>query len=173
MTSYTRKPLSHHNVRPAGVHVDTIVIHSMHCDGNFDALSCIDALDAHCVASHYLIDREGLVFLLVEEQDRAWHAGDSKMPEILGGATVVNDFSIGIELTGSEELPFEETQYNSLSELIADICSRHPIKFIVGHSHIAVPEGRKQDPGSMFEWKRLSSKLEEAGINVLVYGNET
>lgn len=153
-------PLPHYDDRPKGITIDTIVIHSMYCPNSADIFHetlCIGLLDENKVASHYVINRDGLVIKLVEEKFRAWHAGRSKMPFSDDSRIEVNDFSIGIELIGSESSGFTDVQYISLNELIADISTRHSIKSIVGHDVIA--PGRKVDPGTCFEWQRLKDKF--------------
>lgn len=114
------------------------------------------------VSAHYLIDEDGQVFRLVDEQHRAWHAGLSYWR----GITDVNSRSIGVELQNRGHdggLPeFAEPQIHSLIDLCAGILERHPIPpvGILGHSDIA-PD-RKKDPGEKFPWQRLAN----AGIGV-------
>ncbi len=84
----------------------------------------------------------------------------------------VNDFSIGIELAGTQASGFTEEQYRELASLIAEIAARHPITTIVGHEHIA-PD-RKVDPGPLFDWSRLKTELRENQVDVskLRFGGE-
>lgn len=98
------------------------------------------------VSSHFLIRRNGQVIQFVPCQRRAWHAGVSEWQ----GRTRCNDFSIGIELEGSDFVPFESPQYLALARLTRYIKRRYPIQSIVGHSDIA--PGRKTDPGPFFDW---------------------
>ena len=149
------------NDRPAGAVIDTIVIHSMHSDGKTDACTCIQCLNSNQVSAHYLIQEDGTLYRCVPENKRAWHAGTSAMPFSDDCRTAVNDFSIGIELLWDNIAPFPEVQYDSLSNLIKDISSRHPIINIVGHDHIA-PD-RKQDPGIFFDWGLLYSRINQSG----------
>ena len=125
--------------------------------------SAKDAFDRLCdpeaeVSAHYLIDDGGTIFQLVQETDRAWHAGVSYWR----GATNINDRSIGIEIVNPGHefgyRPFPEVQMTSVEVLLAEILARHdiPPNRVVGHSDIA-PE-RKQDPGELFDWKRLADK---------------
>jgi len=114
------------------------------------------------VSSHYVIDRNGNIYLLVPEAKKAWHAGVSQMPAP-DNRKNVNDFSIGIELIGDEEVPFEEAQYSALNFLLKDIKKRHDIKHIVGHQHIATQKmveaglrkDAKWDPGKQFDWSKI------------------
>ncbi len=158
--------LPHFNDRPFNVAIDTIVLHSMQAkdyENPFDIQSCIRVLDQCKVSAHYLISERGEIWQLVEEGNRAWHAGQSKMPFASDQRENVNDFSIGIELIGDEEKGFAESQYASLSLLTKEIMTRHHITSIVGHFEIA-PE-RKTDPGENFSWKSYFERLNKAGVN--------
>jgi AmpD protein len=108
------------------------------------------------VSAHVLIRRDGEIIQLVSFNDRAWHAGAS----CFEGRERCNDFSIGIELEGSDNQPFEEQQYLRLSELTHTLIDHYPtlsIKTITGHSNIA--PGRKTDPGPCFDWEHYFSML--------------
>lgn len=122
--------------------------------------SADEALERMCdpeaeVSAHYMIDEEGQVTLLVDEDKRAWHAGRSYWR----GETDVNSASIGIELVNPGHewgyRPFPEAQMDALLPLLADILDRHdiPRANVVAHSDIA--PARKQDPGELFDWQRL------------------
>jgi AmpD protein len=105
------------------------------------------------VSSHFVIDRTGKIYQFVSVYDRAWHAGVSSFKS----QENCNDFSLGIELIGSDNAPFEDIQYDALNKLIETLCSSFPkIKKenIVGHSEIA--PGRKTDPGPFFDWSKIS-----------------
>lgn len=155
--------IEHFNERSAGSIIDTIVIHSMFApppaESMIDPLFCIQALDSCQVSAHYLITREGEIWKLVEEEHRAWHAGTSKIPEEWKTETAVNDISIGIELIAPENTGFEEEQYQSLAILCTELCTRHPIRYILGHEDVAIPPGRKSDPGPLFDWSHYRSLL--------------
>jgi AmpD protein len=101
------------------------------------------------VSAHFFIRRDGTLIQFVSADKRAWHAGISSW----NGRERCNDFSIGIELEGTDETPFTEAQYTCLNDLIEVLLERYPIKDIVGHSDIA--PGRKTDPGLCFDWERV------------------
>ena len=101
------------------------------------------------VSSHFLIRRDGELVQFVSVLERAWHAGVSNW----NGIERCNDFSIGIELEGSDFDAFESEQYLTLKELVAALKSTYAITQVVGHSAIA--PGRKTDPGPYFDWSKL------------------
>ncbi|SEF92447.1 N-acetylmuramoyl-L-alanine amidase [Jhaorihella thermophila] len=104
------------------------------------------------VSAHYLIGMDGTVWQLVEESERAWHAGAGEW----GGQGDVNSRSIGIELDNLGNHPFAEPQMAALERLLADIMTRWsiPPHGVIGHSDMA--PGRKRDPGPRFDWARLA-----------------
>jgi AmpD protein len=104
------------------------------------------------VSAHFLVRRDGKIVQFVPCLKRAWHAGESCWQ----GATRCNDFSIGIELEGSDNVPFTDAQYLSLSRLTKALRAAYPIRGIAGHSDIA-PQ-RKTDPGPCFDWARYLSE---------------
>ena len=119
---------------------------------NFDSHEFFQEIKDLKVSSHFLIDRLGKIYQFVSVYDRAWHAGVSSFKN----QENCNDFSLGIELIGSDNTSFEDIQYNSLEELIKILCNSFPkIKKenIVGHSEIAA--GRKTDPGPFFDWSKI------------------
>lgn len=101
------------------------------------------------VSAHFLIRRDGSPIQFVSCLDRAWHAGVSNWQ----GRERCNDFSVGIELEGTDDEAFTAEQYQTLNELVAGIKAAYPIQATVGHSDIA--PGRKTDPGPHFDWQRL------------------
>lgn len=101
------------------------------------------------VSSHFLIRRDGELLQFVSCLQRAWHAGVSNWL----GRERCNDFSIGIELEGSDFEAFEPAQYRTLQDLIEALKKAYPIQHIVGHSDIA--PGRKTDPGPYFDWSNI------------------
>ncbi|MDR2925442.1 MAG: N-acetylmuramoyl-L-alanine amidase [Azoarcus sp.] len=105
------------------------------------------------VSSHYLIDRDGRVLQLVDENQRAWHAGESHW----GGHSDMNSASIGIELVNNGREPFASAQVNSLLALLSDIQKRHKIPRANFLGHADVAPGRKTDPSGLFPWRQLAS----------------
>lgn len=153
------------DARPSGCAVDMIVIHNISlppCEYGGDGIielftNCLDpkahpyyeGIYQHEVSSHFLIRRDGDVTQFVSCEQRAWHAGVSHWQ----GRERCNDFSVGIELEGSDFDAFEPSQYASLNQLIQGIRNNYAIRHIVGHSDIA--PGRKTDPGQHFDWQQL------------------
>ena len=144
--------------------VSMIVIHYTAIPTCEEALArlCDTTNKAGRVSAHYLVDRDGSVYGLVDEARRAWHAGAGKWRDV----TDVNSASVGIELVnvgltedGRREC-YPNAQMEALISLCKDIQSRYGIQFDLGHSDVA--PARKQDPGEAFDWKRLA----RAGIGV-------
>src|SRR5690554_3084912 len=102
------------------------------------------------VSAHFLIRRTGQVAQFVATHQRAWHAGVSRFE----GRERCNDFSIGIELEGTDSTPYEPAQYEALGMLAQTLRAHHPIRAVRGHEHIA--PGRKTDPGPAFDWGRFA-----------------
>jgi len=100
------------------------------------------------VSAHFLIGRDGALTQFVSCARRAWHAGASSWRD----PDQCNDFSIGVELEGTDDLPYDAAQYTVLARLTRALRRRYPIVDIVGHSKIA--PGRKTDPGPAFDWAR-------------------
>jgi AmpD protein len=101
------------------------------------------------VSAHFLVRRDGELIQFVPCSRRAWHAGVSRWL----GEENCNNFSIGIELEGCDQLAFEDAQYGTLNRLLANLRERYVIEDVVGHSDIA--PGRKTDPGPCFDWHRV------------------
>ncbi len=140
-----------------GVAVDMLVLHYTGMLGRDDALERL--CDPACeVSAHYLIDEGGSLFPLVDEEQRAWHAGVA----MWRGAANINSRSIGIELVNPGHefgyRPFTEEQYRTLIPLCREIVARHdiPARNVVGHSDVAPV--RKADPGELFDWQRLAAE---------------
>ena len=133
--------------------IDTIIIHSSYdaLSGNFYSLEgLIKEYRQYGVAPHYLIDRQGIIYRLVEDKNVAYHAGVSLVPD---GRTNVNGFSLGIEImTTKTDSPTQE-QYAALQKLIDFLKGSYKIKYVLGHNQIA--EGRKDDPWN-FDWKKIT-----------------
>lgn len=111
------------------------------------------------VSSHLLIRRDGELVQYVPLHLRAWHAGES----CFDGRERCNDFSIGIELEGMDDIPYTDSQYRVLGKLVGALLAAYPSispERIVGHSDIA--PGRKTDPGDAFDWERLLTGLESS-----------
>lgn len=157
------------DARPSDLPVDLLVVHAISLPpeqfggpgieqlftntlnpGEHPYYECISSLH---VSSHLLVRRTGEVLQFVSTLARAWHAGVSSF----AGRERCNDFSIGIELEGSDNQPFEAVQYRTLAELIASLARRHPLANVVGHSDIA--PGRKTDPGPFFNWTLLGELI--------------
>lgn len=105
------------------------------------------------VSAHFYVQRDGALWQFVSCDDRAWHAGASHYR----GRSDCNDDSIGIELEGVPGDRFEPAQYETLASLCAGLGQRYPIAHVAGHEHIA--PGRKDDPGSAFDWPALQRAL--------------
>jgi AmpD protein len=108
------------------------------------------------VSAHFLIERDGAITQFVSCNERAWHAGQS----CFAGRENCNDFSLGIELEGTDEQPFSDAQYAALVGLTAELQRVYPaltLERICGHSDIAPT--RKTDPGPAFDWSRLRTAL--------------
>ena len=105
------------------------------------------------VSAHFLVGRDGRVVQFVPVQLRAWHAGAS----CWRGRERCNDFSIGVELEGTDDSAFEPVQYRRLRELVCSLRAALPLQDIAAHSDVA--PGRKSDPGPRFDWPRLLTDL--------------
>ncbi|MDQ3268235.1 MAG: 1,6-anhydro-N-acetylmuramyl-L-alanine amidase AmpD [Pseudomonadota bacterium] len=156
--------------RPSGTAIDLLVIHNISLPpGEFGGqavtqlfTNTLDA-DSHSyfaqlkgvkVSAHFLIQREGEITQFVPCHKRAWHAGASTWH----GRRACNDFSIGIELEGTDFLPFTDKQYAALIRLTRVLKRAYPIRETAGHSDIA--PGRKTDPGHEFDWPRYLGRGE-------------
>jgi len=116
-------------------------------------------------SAHFLVGRDGTTWQLVPEDDQAWHAGKS----MYKNRSNLNGWTIGIEIVGEYDVPFEAVQYKKAAELIEVIQSMPNADFVVernlttsgviGHEHVATPLGRKKDPGPSFEWELLWDHL--------------
>jgi len=168
-----RVPSPNHDARPQGAPLDLVVVHAISLPPGEFGGPWIDHLftntldpQAHPyfqeiagfeVSAHLLIRRDGQVIQYVPFDRRAWHAGASCWQ----GRERCNDFSIGIELEGCDELPFEPVQYERLTEVILALRQAYPgiaPDAVAGHSDIA--PCRKTDPGPCFDWPRLWAGLQ-------------
>jgi N-acetylmuramoyl-L-alanine amidase len=149
-------PSPNFDARPEDVPIDMLVIHYTGMQSAEAALARMCDPGSE-VSAHYMIDEDGTVHPLVAEDCRAWHAGVS----FWRGETDINARSIGIELVNPGHefgyRSFPEAQMAALIGLAKDILERHPIpaRNVVGHSDIA--PRRKEDPGELFDWKRLAA----------------
>ncbi len=119
-----------------------------------------EGISALRVSAHFLIERDGQITQFVSCLDRAWHAGVSSFE----GREACNDFSLGIELEGTDDLPFSDAQYQALTTLTLQLQAAYPAitaHRICGHSDVA--PGRKTDPGPAFDWMRFRSALRHTG----------
>ncbi len=158
-----------HNSRPPEMPVDLIVVHNISLPPgqyggpyiadlflnrlDFDAHPYFDQLRSLTVSAHFLVRRDGHLMQFVSASDRAWHAGASDFC----GRLQCNDFSIGIEMEGSDYEPFDDAQYVTLAELTQALCQRYPVAAVTGHQQIA--PARKTDPGPYFDWGRYEKAV--------------
>ncbi|WP_294266276.1 N-acetylmuramoyl-L-alanine amidase [Propionivibrio sp.] len=128
-----------------------VIIHHTSDDTFDEALSTLSTPERK-VSAHYLIGRDGRIVQLVNENDRAWHAGKSWW----GGFTDINSASLGIELDNNGNEPFPEAQIDALLALLGDIRQRYaiPAANFIGHADVAPT--RKDDPSILFPWQRLA-----------------
>jgi AmpD protein len=171
-----RVPSPNYDARPGGILPELIVVHGISLPPDEFGGPWIDRLFTNTlppgehpyfekikdlkVSSHVLIRRDGEPVQYVPFQERAWHAGASSYQ----GRERCNDFSVGIELEGADETPYEPAQYRVLSSVILTLCAAYPtlsLSRIEGHSDIA--PGRKTDPGPAFDWQRLHALLGVSG----------
>lgn len=162
--------------RPAGETIDLLVIHNISLPPDQYGGGFVHQLFANTlrqqdhpyfagiaglrVSSHLFIERSGKITQFVPFAARAWHAGESSF----GGRTGCNDFSIGIELEGTDIEPYTAAQYGQLVLATCAIMDAYPAitrQRIVGHSDIA--PGRKTDPGIAFDWHRYFNMLKQEG----------
>ncbi|EKE21887.1 MAG: hypothetical protein ACD_7C00096G0004 [uncultured bacterium] len=135
-----------------GRKIDTIILHSSYNvlgGDEYDLDKIIQEYKDYGVAPHYIIDRKGNIFRLVNDKNIAYHAGESQVPD---GRTGVNDFSIGIELVNNLKDKFTSEQYESVNNLISYLKDEYKIKYVLGHSDIA--PGRKTDPWNI-NWEEI------------------
>jgi N-acetyl-anhydromuramoyl-L-alanine amidase len=154
--------------RPPGAGVEMLIVHGISLPpGRFTGEYVEDfflnrlAIDEHPffreietlkVSAHLYLRRDGRIIQFVPLHQRAWHAGVSQFRHRLA----CNDFSVGVELEGSDDIPYERAQYEQLAALIHALAHAYPAfdpEAVVGHSDVA--PGRKSDPGPAFDWARL------------------
>lgn len=166
-------PSPHCNSRPPGNSISLLVIHNISLPpgefgGGYVQAFFTGSLDTRLhpyfaeiaalrVSAHFLIERDGRITQFVSCLERAWHAGASSH----GGCEDCNDFSIGIELEGTDTEPYTDAQYQSLLDLTHGLRTAYPEITpyrITGHEFIA--PRRKTDPGPAFDWRRYLSSLQ-------------
>lgn len=172
LTAATQCPSPNANERPAGQSVSLLVIHNISLPPGQFGTSCVQAFftnqldparDSYFqtiaelkVSAHLFIERDGAITQFVPFGARAWHAGASSFH----GVANCNDYSIGIELEGCDNIAYTDAQYETLAKVSREILASYPEitpERIVGHNHIA-PE-RKTDPGEAFDWARFREQL--------------
>lgn len=165
-------PSPNQDARPPGAELSMVVLHGISLPPGQFGGSAIEAFfrnsldhDAHPyfdeirglqVSSHLLIKRDGSVTQFVPFTQRAWHAGES----CFRGQGRCNDYSLGIELEGEDDTPYDDRQYETLPQVLHAIFKAYPAitaREVAGHCDIA--PGRKSDPGPAFNWLRLYDGL--------------
>jgi N-acetyl-anhydromuramoyl-L-alanine amidase len=157
------------DARPANSQIELLLIHNISLPPGQFATGRIEQLFCNClpcdahpyfeglrdlrVSAHFLICRDGGLTQFVGCLERAWHAGASEFE----GRAACNDFSIGVELEGTDELPYCSAQYICLAALASALMLAYPIRAIRGHSDVA-PQ-RKTDPGPAFDWRRFAAAV--------------
>ena len=163
------------DARPPGIETNLIVVHGISMPPGEFGGPWIERLftntlppEAHeyfaqigplRVSSHVVLARSGEVTQYVKFCDRAWHAGVSSYE----GRAACNDFSVGIELEGTDTLPYEPVQYRVLAQVVGALCAAYPAfspDRVVGHSDVA--PGRKTDPGPAFDWPHARRLIKAA-----------
>jgi N-acetyl-anhydromuramoyl-L-alanine amidase len=155
---------------PASASIDLLVIHNislppgqfggpfiadLFCNSlNYTLDPYFEQLQQLRVSAHFLIRRDGALLQFVSVNHRAWHAGTSSF----GGRLACNDFSIGVELEGTDFEAFTSVQYAVLARLTRGLRKRYPVTDVAGHEHIAPV--RKTDPGPFFDWSLYQQMVE-------------
>lgn len=167
VTAARRLPSPNRDARPAGARIELLLIHNISLPpgefgtGQIERLFT-NTLQHHAhpyfatlrelrVSAHFLIARDGRLTQFVGCAERAWHAGES----LFEGRPRCNDFSIGIELEGTDTLPYADAQYDVLGPLARALFAAYPLRAVRGHSDVSAP--RKTDPGTAFDWRRFAS----------------
>lgn len=172
LQSATQCPSPNFNVRPENTDISLLVIHNISLPpGEFgggyvqqffqnklkrDAHSYFEIIAELKVSAHLFIERDGKVTQFVSFDARAWHAGSSSFD----GIADCNNYSIGIELEGTDDIPYSDAQYRALEKVSRQLLLTYPKltpERITGHSDVA--PGRKTDPGSAFDWQRYRASL--------------
>lgn len=162
-----RIPSDNCDARPLGCVIELVVIHGISLPPgqftgraveqlftnslDYNAHPYYETLRTLRVSAHFFLRRNGVVMQFVPCVRRAWHAGVSQWR----GRTRCNDFSIGIEIEGADDVPYTSEQYLACDALLRALVCTYPLKAAVGHCDIA--PGRKTDPGPCFDWTRISA----------------
>ncbi len=150
----TDKPSPNFNSRK-GTRIDVIVLHHTGSNNGRADLTWLRSKES-AVSAHYLVDRDGRIYQLVADADRAWHAGTCALR---GVVTDMNARSLGIELVndGTGRTPYTEQQYRALEALVPYLVTTYgvPPENVVGHKEVALPAGRKTDPSANFDFARI------------------
>jgi len=157
------------DARPEGVEISLLVVHSISLPPGQFGGPAIEQLFTNClepaehpyfreicalrVSAHFLVRRDGALLQFVPVAARAWHAGASRWR----GRERCNDFSVGVELEGTEGAPFAPAQYETLAALASALRRALPLRDFAAHSDVA--RGRKTDPGSGFDWSMFLARL--------------
>lgn len=170
----------HSNARPADAAIELLVVHNISLPaGRFGGHHVSDLFTGRVdynadpsladlrnvqVSAHFFVRRDGRLVQYVSCNDRAWHAGVSQFQ----GRANCNDFSIGVEMEGTDNVAFTSVQYEVLAQLAQALQNRYPLRWVTGHEHVA--PGRKTDPGPCFDWTQFDALLKEqaAGNSALV-----
>lgn len=178
LTGARQVPSPNYNQRPENTEIQLIVVHNISLPpsqfgGGYIEQFFQNQLDWSLhpyfqtiqgmqVSAHLLILRTGEIIQFVNFNDRAWHAGRSSYL----GKVECNDYSIGIELEGSDDLDFEEVQYQQLVDVVMTLQQAYPKTdhHLAGHSDVA--PGRKTDPGAHFQWQRFREELTQKKLSI-------
>ena len=153
----TERPSPNHDDRVSDAEIDMLILHYTGMRSGAEAIERL-CDPAAKVSAHYVVEEDGRITRLVDEERRAWHAGVSYWR----GETDINGLSIGIEIVNPGHefgyRAFPDAQMASVTALCLDVMARHPIPAarVLGHSDVA-PD-RKQDPGELFDWQRLAAR---------------
>jgi N-acetyl-anhydromuramoyl-L-alanine amidase len=163
-------PSPNQDARPAGARIELLLIHNISLPPDefgtgdierlftnrldFDAHPYFATLRALRVSAHFLIARDAALTQFVGCAQRAWHAGES----VFEGRPRCNDFSLGIELEGTDTLAYTDAQYEVLARLARTLFAAYPLRAVRGHSDVSAP--RKTDPGAAFDWLRFARALD-------------
>jgi len=166
LASARRVPSPHCDARPPGTAIDLLLIHNISLPPGVFGGDAIERLFAGTLAdgddpffaalrglrvsAHFLLRRDGEIVQFVSVHNRAWHAGASRF----AGRAGCNDFSVGVEIEGSDFAPFADAQYTALARLTRALRAALPLAAVRGHSDVA--PGRKTDPGPHFDWRRYA-----------------